>query len=161
MAWLGTVSFNQLSKYNFGDLNRENENVEYLRDILLQIGFTPVLTYPIVKDRTRLSFPTVSAINNLRQNIKDLVDSYPLAKNTIESVGPAVGTYYSGEESMIFGAASVTTIDINPARKQIFDFNNANQLELTLALLYEMITQAVYNFSYSGTFYSGEEGLIY
>lgn len=161
MAWIPTVTFDGLSTYNALDLNRENGDAEYLFNILKQLGNGVQFTYPIVKNRGRSNFPTVSAINQIRQNIKDLVNSLPEIKAKIETVGPVTGTFYSGEESLVSGAASVPAIVVNLNRKQTFDFDDANALEMTLQLIYDYLVVIIDNLRFSGTFYSGEEGLIY
>ncbi|MGF7050421.1 hypothetical protein J2T13_004959 [Paenibacillus sp. DS2015] len=160
MPWIKTVVFNRGSYYNVEDINRVNNNVEFIRQFLLQQGYTPALVSPVKSDYQKSDFPTVTAINNVRRNLKYLLSLVPEALRVVESTGFIAGTFYAGEEGIIFGSSTVPTITINTARLQTFDFNRANELELTLQLLYDTLMAQVDNFKKSGTFYSGEEGLI-
>jgi hypothetical protein len=121
--------------YNYADFNRENGNVEFLRDILVINGYNVILTYP-VDIANRAGFPTVTRINQLRQNIIDLF----------------TGFYYPPD------APEVT---VNPARKQIFNYVEANKLEVSLQLIYDLVHKMLAEFKYCGAYTCGEEGGLY
>ena len=135
MAWLGTVVFNVTNKYyNYADINRETENLEYLVDEFNDLGFNLVLTKPTKSDYTNTDFPYVTDINNLRNNINQLLEStYPSVSNVI---------------------------NINPDMIQEFNYSRANELETTLKALYDVIQLVVLSFKYSGTFSSGQEVIL-
>lgn len=134
MPWMGTVTFDETSYYNAADLTRENINIQYLRDELAANGYNITLSYPTFSV-TRTDFPTVSRINNTRQNIIDLLN----------------GFYYPPD---------APAIAVIPDRKQKFDFNEANKIELTLQALYDAFQNLVKSYRACGTFYCGEEGLL-
>lgn len=132
--WKGTVSFDINSNYNVSDTNRGNENTEYLKSELNYYGFNITLTKPIVVDRVRTDFPKVSYINDLRENVKAVVDGfYPV-------VAP--------------------DIIIDTARKQIFDYVEANKLELNLEAVNDMFESLKDSFKFSGTFVSGQDVIL-
>lgn len=132
--WKGTVSFDINSNYNVSDTNRGNENTEYLKNELNYYGFNITLTKPIVVDRVRTDFPKVSYINDLRENVKAVVDGfYPV-------VAP--------------------DIIIDTARKQIFDYVEANKLELNLEAVNDMFESLKDSFKFSGTFVSGQDVIL-
>lgn len=137
MAWLGTKIFVKEDKYSFNDLNRVNENTQYIYDTMIAKGFTVTLPHAVVTTYTRTSFPTVTVINNTRTNIKALVDAFPEVKRLIEDTGMYTGTFYAGERGMEYGTSEVPTIVAYPDMLQIFDWNEANKLEMTLQLLYD------------------------
>ncbi len=161
MPWNGTVVYNVESTYNSSDIVRENQNIEYLYNLLTSLGYEITLTYAINEGYTRLSFPTVTDINQVRQNINDMINGFPTALDKVEKVGPAIGTFYSNELSMIYYSPVVPVIKVMPDRKQKFDYIEANKLELSLKLLYDLSLDEASEFKVCGAFYSGEEGLVY
>jgi len=161
MAWMGTVTFDVNRRYNYFDINRENTNIAYLRDLLKSLGYTVNLTKPIKTDYGLMDFPTVSAINNVRKNILDLISSVPEAVKALQATGSLVGTFRAGELSMIYQNAVVPNIFVINDRIQRFDYNEANKLELNLQFLYDLMSDKKYKLRWAGTFKSGEEGLIY
>lgn len=161
MGWRGTKLFKSSDSYNYDDLNRVNENAEFILGQLLELGYNAELSQEIVTDYTMKSFPFVSSINQIRQNIKDLIASFPEALAIVQNVGPVIGTFYSGQDSLIFVETVVQEIIIDNSRKQVFDFHEANKLETSLQLLYDLISEKRAQFKVCGTFYVGEEGVIF
>jgi hypothetical protein len=51
-------------------------------------------------------------------------------------------------------------VAVNPARKQMFNYEDANKLELNMKLMYELMYKLVASYRRCGTFYCGEEGLL-
>ena len=130
--WQGTKIFSSSDKYNYYELSRVNNNIQHISELLTSHGFYPVLNKPIKTNYTRLDFPTVTLVNDVRENILSLV-----------------GTFYQPP------GAPELNVDTN--QLQIFDYNKANELELNLQGLYDLIEKAMQLARYSGTFYSGEE----
>ena len=129
MPWLGTKTFNSGSFYNPAELNRQNENTEYLANEINTKIISISLPQPIKKDNIRTDFPTVSKINQLKENIKYLIDNAPINEN------PAI----------------VVSLE----RLQAFDFTEANKLERNLLAIYDIINKIEDYFKYCGTFYCG------
>ena len=132
-TWLGTLTFSTNSKYNYYDLNRVNTNIQYLSDYLSVLGYNTAQTMKV--DYTRTDFPKVSDINATRAAINRIIAGFYLPP-------------------------SVPSIVVNSIRKQIFDFNKANALELNLQALYDIYNLVSPSFKYSGTFVSGQDIIL-
>lgn len=128
--WQSTVTFTNKSTYSFASLNRESDNVQYLRDKLETIGFRILFSYPVKNDYVKTDYPTVSAINNLRRNINALVQG--------------------------FYSIPAPVIVVNLEQKQLFDYNSANELEQNLQALYDLINNIINYTVYSGQIYAGQ-----
>lgn len=133
-TWIDIKTFDENSAYNAVDINRENNNLQVVKDLLLSYGFPAITPKPIKANYTRTSFPTVSAINDVRTNINSII-----------------GGFYP---------VNAPIIVINPTRKQKFDFNEANKLELNLEAMRVLLDAIKDSFRYCGTFSCGEDGLI-
>ncbi|MCX7924124.1 MAG: hypothetical protein N3B21_19265 [Clostridia bacterium] len=131
MAWMGTVNFTDSSKYNFGDLNRVNTDIQHLYDSLTAMGYHITLPNPVVTTYTRTNFPYVTAINNVRGNIVAIIQGF----YTI--VAPVIAT--------------------NPSQKQTFSWIEANVIELNLQGIYDLLQNILSYFKYAGQFYCGED----
>lgn len=135
MAWIEPVTFEASSFYNADDINRENGNVAYIRDYLAAQGYVITLPYPVTTAYTRTSFPTVGAVNAIRGNIAALRAGF-------------------------YAPPGAPDVAMNPDRRQIFTYEDANTLELNLKLMYELMGALVLSYRRCGTFYCGEEGLL-
>lgn len=60
--------------YNFADLNRVENNTEYLKDYFLTLGYIPS-TSTFVSNRTKESLVYYDDMNRIENNIKALKDS--------------------------------------------------------------------------------------
>lgn len=158
MAWLGTKVFDSKSKYNSRDLNRVNENIEFLLSELKAFGYD--LSLETEKGYTMYSFPTVSAINKARENILELINAYPPASEKYRSTGSYI-PFRLGSTVMVYGTPESPLIELISNRRQVFDFNEANKLELNLRLIYELVSEERNKYKICGTFYSGEDGVLY
>lgn len=134
MAWEGTREFAKDSFYNYTDLNRENANVKYLIDSLQAVGYMLKNLRAIKSDFTRVDFPRVSYINNLKGNILAIIAG--------------------------FYAVDAPELRLNTYRLQTFDFNDVNAIEKNLQKLYDMFQAAVQSFKYAGTFSAGQEVVL-
>lgn len=130
MAWLGTKEFDSEDFYNFAEMNRQNENVEYLTTEITNKIIALTLPNSTKTDNTRADFPTVTKVNDLRYNIKYLIENVPITED------PAI------------------VVDLE--RLQSFDFNDANVLERNLQAVYEILLRIQGYFRKCGTFKCGE-----
>lgn len=76
MAWI-TPKTDWLASdfYDFSDLNRVENNIEYVRLRLGVIGYSvPSMTF--IKDRTNKSYDLLSSINRIESNIDQLASSF-------------------------------------------------------------------------------------
>ncbi len=126
-AWQTPVtSWVATNYYNFGDLDRVEQNTEYLRDEFLLLGYgaaTTTFVYP----RTRTSFNQYKTdLNRIENNIKALADA------TWEPVGWT---------TPITDWASVS---------QGFGFADAIRLEQNLLYLYNMLQNLEDAYLYCG-----------
>ena len=135
MAWQEPKAFDTSSYYNAEDINRENGNVAFIRDFLSEQGYSISLPYPVTVTYSKTSFPTVSAVNAIRGNIAALRAGF-------------------------YAPPGAPEVAVTPTRKQIFNYADANKLELNLKLMYELMYKLVASYRRCGTFYCGEEGLL-
>lgn len=131
MAWQ-TPKINWLltDYYNFADLNRVENNTQYLANMLGNyLGQT--ITLNVVLNRTMTRFEYFDSLNRIESNIALLVSKL---------------------YTPIGWEASKTTWSSN----QAFGYSDANRLERNLFLLYELLNETMNNYKVSGTFSSGE-----
>lgn len=131
MAWVGTVTFTTLSYYNYGDLNRENNDLQYLIDQLTALGYYPLGLHTVKTNYARTDFPHITDVNNIKSNILSIIQC--------------------------FNPVSAPAIVINTYRLQLFNYVEANKLEINLQALYDMLNAVVASFKYSGTFVAGQD----
>lgn len=73
MPWNGIVTYDPASYYNSADINRQNQNIQYLQETLATDGYNVTLPRPITLGLTRKDFPTVSRIDDMRRNLNALM----------------------------------------------------------------------------------------
>lgn len=137
MAWTTPkTNWTANDVYNYGDLNRVENNVSEIASFLQAIQYlVPPLT--IVKNRDKTSIDFLNSINRVEGNIEQL-------KNVF--VTPP------GYQNRKIWAVGIG-----------FGFRDANRLENNLSLLYEWAIKAKENQVFCGTFACGAEweGVIY
>ena len=132
--WIEPVTFVSTDYYNFGDLNRVNNNIQYIYDELIALGYTITLLETVVTNYTRTDFPTVTNVNKAKSNILAIIDGfYPV---------------------------DAPVIVVNTDEVQEFDYVEANKLELNLQALYDFLQNLLLSLRYSGTFYSGDNAIV-
>lgn len=131
MAWSGTVTFTALSYYNYGDLNRENNDLQYLIDSLTASGYTPLNQKAIKTNYARTDFPRITDVNNIKSNILSIIQC--------------------------FNPVSAPAIVVNTYRLQLFDYAEANKLEQNIQALYDMFNAVVASYKYAGAFVAGQD----
>lgn len=125
--------FTENSYYNaIEDLNRVNENIQEIKELLEQHNYIVNLPYLIKTDYTRADFPTISTIKQVKENILAL-------------------------EQIFYTPPGVPDIIVKTDRKQTFNYEEANAIEKNLAGLHELIEAIEKSFKYSGCFYAGQE----
>ena len=132
MAWITAVTdWSSDDYYNYSDLNRVENNIDYVYHELILLGYSPILS-SINTTRTKSSIDYFDDINRIESNIKALADSSydPLGWLTPE-------------------------MDWVSAYK-VFDYNDANRLESNLVNLKAMCENITDEIRYCGTFYSGD-----
>lgn len=119
--------------YNYSDLNRVENNTNYLRDYLIYLGYrVPLLDIKTNRDNTNIDF--LSSINKIENNIE-------IIKNIF-----AVPPGYEGKKTWILG--------------QGFSYLDANRLENNLEKLKDYAEKTEEGFIYCGTIYCGQGGLL-
>ena len=119
MAWINAITdwdgvTTNRKYYNFGDLNRVENNTEYLKDTFLSVaGYVTTIT-TILKTRNNTRFEFYDDINRVESNILALKEA------SYEPVG--------------WITPKTTWQDLD-----LFDYNDANRLEQNLSALKLMI----------------------
>ena len=110
MAWIkAKVNWTKDDYYNFGDLNRVENNTEYLKDEFLSIGYRPSITL-VVKNRDNTRFEFYDDLTRVESNILALKNA---SYQPLEWIIPKV----------------------NWQDLDAFDYNDANRLEKNLVEL--------------------------
>lgn len=125
MAWIPPVEFNSDEYYNFSDLNRVDNNTQYIYDLLLSLGYKPSIS-GISTSRDNLSLTFYDDFNRIEGNIKSLADNSYVPLEWIEPV--------------------LTWVSVSSN----FDFNDANRLESNLLALKTMIDNIVESLLFCG-----------
>lgn len=116
--------------YNFNDLNRVENNTEFIRDYFNDIGFKiPLMTFNKTRDVNWIEL--ISSINRVEQNIEGI-------KNN-SFIPPE---YISGK---VWSNANV------------FNYEDANRYERNLEYFKIWGQRVIDSFIYCGEFYCGEE----
>lgn len=135
MSWINPkTDFTKDDYYNTEDLNRVENNTQVVSDYLNNLKYSITLE-SIKTDRDNSFIDFIPSINRVERNIEVL-------KNTF--ITPPG---YLNSKSWSLGMA--------------FTYLDANRLDRNLLLLYDLAQLAVKNFRYCGTYYCGEEGVIY
>lgn len=76
MPWI-TPKTDWLSSdfYDFSDLNRVENNIEYASASLVVIGY-PMPSMTFIKDRTNKSYDLLSSINRIEANLQTVADNF-------------------------------------------------------------------------------------
>lgn len=133
MPW-NTTKTNWVSTdyYNFSDLNRVENNIDYVRTVLIALGYTiPSITTNT--GRTNLSYDTIDSINRVESNL-----------NTIKNNFVTPSTWTEGQTWSL----------ITP-----FSYTDANRWESNVQALYDLSITIPQSFRYSGTFNLAQEVL--
>ncbi len=134
MAWINPVLvWNREDTYEAVDLNRVENNTEYISSLLAQYGYTSGIS-SIIKNRTITSFDDIISINRVESNLDKL-------KNC----------FYAPE-----GWQTRKTWIANMK----FDFTDAYRYENNLNLLFNLANILIDNLKYTGTFASGQEVIL-
>jgi len=121
--------------YNYHDLDRVENNSEYLANLLSSYRGQSV-SITAFTDRYKKRFEFYDSMNRIESNIQTLADNF------FEPVG-----WIEPKTDWESG--------------QPFGFRDANRLERNLALLHDLLLKAFESYKYCGTFYAGEDGDIY
>jgi hypothetical protein len=114
MAWITPVTFVASDYYNASNLNRVDNNTDYIYDMLIDLGYVPSVS-GISTSRDRTSLTYYDDLNRIEGNIKNLAD------NSYEPVG--------------WTTPKTTWVSVVDA----FDYTDANRLETNLLALKTMI----------------------
>lgn len=129
-----TETWVSTDKINYGDFNRIEKNIKLTRDYLTGLTYAiPSITIVNTRDNTYIDY--LSSINRLETNLETIRTNF---------VTPSG---YPGTQVWVVGDG--------------FDYTDANRLEEDIRLLFQAGENAYESFKYCGTFYCGEEGLIY
>ncbi|WP_019534204.1 hypothetical protein [Paenibacillus ginsengihumi] len=121
--------------YNFGDLNRVENNSGVIAEILAEYAGRPI-TITTVTNRDMRQIEFFDSLNRIEGNIKYLADNF-------------------------YAPVGWETPKLNWRSGQVFDYRDAIRLERNLALLYDLLLKTINNLRYCGTFSAGEDGDIY
>ena len=126
MAWITPKTvWDTADYYNYEDLNRVEENTQYVNDLLVSIGYSPTVT-GIDTTRTNASLVYYDDLNRIETNIKNLADA--------------------SYEPLTWETPKTTWVSVIDA----FDYSDANRLENNLLNLKNMIDGIVSNVLYCG-----------
>lgn len=130
MPWItAKTDWTAADYYNFDDINRVENNTEYVRSELLVIGYvSPSMTF--IKDRTDKSYDLVSSINRIEANLQTLVNNFVEPPGWLPSI--------------------TWTQDTK------FNAYHANRWENNLSLIHEYAALTEQAFRYAGTFPASE-----
>jgi hypothetical protein len=133
MAWItAKTDWNVDDYYNFDDLNRVENNTDYIYDELVNLGYSPTLS-TINTSRTKSSIDYYDDINRIESNIKALADASYDPLGWLEPETDWISVY------------------------KVFDYNDANRLESNLVNLKSMIENIDAELEYCGIIISGED----
>lgn len=118
--------------YNYADLNRVENNTEYLKDYFSNLGYVPSTT-TITTNRTKASIEYFDSLNRIESNIKAIKEA------SFEPVG-WIEPY-------------TTWVSVS----KIFSYVDANRLESNLVFLKTMIENIEAEIKICGTFYVGQD----
>ena len=120
--WLST------DVYNFDDINRVENNIEYVRLELIVLGYAmPSIT--VITDRTNKAYDLLSSINRLESNLQLVADNF------VEPPGWLPGVAW--------------------LRDTKFTEYHANRWESNVSLLHEYAALTEQGWRYAGTFTAG------
>lgn len=132
MAWeTPKTDFTTSDYYNFGDINRVENNTDALADLVETYALRPTLD-TVKTDWVNTNFPFYDQINRIENNILAIKNA---TAQPIVWITPVVDW---------------VSIDI-------FDYVDANRLESNLLALYTMINNIIDALLYCGTFYCGQD----
>lgn len=123
----------QTDKYNYGDINKVEGNVELIFDYFSNLSY-PIAIDSIITNRNYTSIDVVSSINRLEDNIEAL------------------------RESVVNPPEYLCTKLWD--RDSEFSYIDANRWELNLFYINLWADRMVQDFKYSGTFSSGQEVIL-
>lgn len=131
MAWeTPKTNWNNNDYYNAEDLNRVENNINEILNILSDYGVSLALTTITDRDNTDIEF--FDSLNRVENNILSIKNSIYQPVNWITP------------------ATDWKSLDI-------FDYTDANRLENNLLALYILINNILNNLLYSGTFSCGQD----
>ena len=131
MAWITPkTDWDSDDYYNYGDLNRVENNTDYICDLINTHFITLTLTTILTRDNSSIDF--YDSLNRIENNILTLKNSL---HEPIEWVEPKT-TWQSLD---------------------FFNYVDANRLEDNLLALYVLVNDIINYFKYCGTFYCGED----
>lgn len=133
MAWqTAKTNWKKSDYYNYGDLNRVENNTQEVANIMDTYSEAPNLN-AVITNRGHTSIEFYDSFNRIENNIKRLKDSL------YEPVG------WMGTKT------DWTSVG------ESFDHNHANRLETNLLLLYELVNNTKNYLPYCGAFYAGQD----
>lgn len=134
MDWVDSVLvWTKDDTYEAVDINRVENNTQYISSLLSQYGYTSGIT-TIVKNRTILSFDDIASINRVENNLNKLKTCF------------YTPTGWQDMKTWIAGMK--------------FDYTDAYRYENNLNLLFNLANILIDNFVYCGTFSAGEEVIL-
>lgn len=133
MAWITPkTDWNGNDKYNFGDLNRVDNNTRFLNTFIS--GFNNAATLETYTSQAMTNYPRAALLNLTERNLKALRDTF------IPYVSLTCKTDWIGGKD-----------DVS------FDYNHANRLELNLATMKTMAENILAEFEYCGSITAGQD----
>lgn len=133
MAWIpAKTDWTADDFYNYSDLNRVENNTDYIKSALQSLGYTPILS-SINTARTKASIDYYDDINRVESNIKALADA--------------------SYEPLSWLTPELDWISVY----KVFDYEDANRLESNLVNLKAMVENISEEIRYCGTYYCGDE----
>jgi hypothetical protein len=125
LAWETPQTFTSSDYYNYDDLNRVENNTQYLNDLLESIGYSPTITgVNTSRDNTSLAY--YDDLNRIEQNIQNLVDA--------------------SYEPLTWETPKTTWVSVIDS----FDYTDANRLENNLLNLKNMVDGIIEALLYCG-----------
>lgn len=118
--------------YNYADLNRVENNTEYLRDYILTLGYYASIV-SLVSNRTKESIVYADDMNRIESNIKVLADCSYIPLGWITPITNWVSVFKS------------------------FSYSDANRLESDLINLKTMVENIDAELKYCGAFTCGDD----
>lgn len=134
MIWITPkIDFTENDYYNFTDFNRVENNINYLREYLIELGYkVPLLD--IKTDRTNESIDFISSINRIETNIELIKNKFIIPPN------------YQGSK--------IWTVGLR------FSYLDANRLEKNLDAIYYWASRVPKSYVYCGQFKCGQGGIL-
>lgn len=133
MAWITPItSWTSNSYYNATDINRVEENTDYLRTFINSLGYTiPMMTTNFT--RTVSSYDDLTSINRLENNLNSIRVNFFTPPGWQSTITWSVETKFTAD--------------------------HANRWENSTLLLYNLAINTQGAFRHAGTFISGQEVL--